>query len=51
MFYKVYLRGGCIIVSSGLIPTELTREQRRVIWGEYFSRHADLGTKCTQVGV
>lgn len=31
------------LLSSGLIPTELTRTQRRVIWETYFSRHADLG--------
>lgn len=39
------------LLSSGLIPTELTRVQRRIIWEEYFSRHADLGTtKASQQG-
>lgn len=40
------------LLNSGLIPAELTRTQRRVIWETYFSRHADLGTtKVSQQGV
>lgn len=30
------------LLNSGLIPTELTREQRQLIWETYFSRHNDL---------